>query len=45
MVGLAREQPGQPRRLTIDTTRSPSSYLLAAIRVSKRRLRDRLARP
>ena len=42
--GWARKQPGQPRRLTIDTTRSLSSYLLAAMRDSKRRLRERLAR-
>jgi predicted O-methyltransferase YrrM len=43
--GWARKQPGQPRRLTIDTTRSLSSYLLAGMRAAKRRLDERLARP
>jgi predicted O-methyltransferase YrrM len=42
--GWARKQPGQPRRLTIETTRSLSSYLLAGMRTAKRRLDERLAR-
>lgn len=36
--GWARKQPGQPRKLTIQTTRSLPSYVLAAMRAAKRRL-------
>jgi predicted O-methyltransferase YrrM len=42
--GWARKQPDQPRRLTIDTTRSLSSIVLAGMRAAKRELDERRAR-
>jgi predicted O-methyltransferase YrrM len=39
--GWARKQPDQPRRLTIETTRSLSSFVVAGMRVVKRRLGER----
>jgi predicted O-methyltransferase YrrM len=42
--GWAQKQPDQPRRLTIDTTRSLSSIVLAGMRAVKRELDERLAR-
>lgn len=42
--GWARKAPGERRRLTIDTTRSLPSYLLAALRLIKRNLEARSSR-
>ena len=39
--GWARKAPGEQRRMTIDTTRSLASYLLAAMRQIKRNLEAR----
>ena len=41
--GWARKQPGNPRQLTIDTTRSLSSFVVAGMRAVKRELDERLA--
>ena len=41
--GWARKQPDNPRRLTIDTTRSLSSFVVAGMRAVKRELDERLA--
>jgi predicted O-methyltransferase YrrM len=41
--GWARKQPDIPRRLTIDTTRSLSSFVVAGMRAVKRELDERLA--
>ena len=37
-LGWARKAPGEPRRLTLSTTRSLSSYVLAGMRYLKRRI-------
>jgi len=39
--GWARKQPDQPRRLTIETTRSLPSFVVAGMRAVKRRLDER----
>jgi predicted O-methyltransferase YrrM len=36
--GWARKAPGEPRRLTLETTRSLSSYVVSGLRLAKRRL-------
>lgn len=43
-LGWARKAPGEPRRLSISTTRSLRSYLLAGMRYLKRRVDVRLVR-
>lgn len=42
--GWARKGPGEPRRLTLDTTRSLRSYVVAGMRFMMRRVQARLGR-
>ncbi len=40
--GWARKAPGEPRRLTLETTRPLSSYVVSGLRLAKRRLTERV---